>query len=94
MVKQIRLKEDECYKTLLAHILYQTIIDHTGAKRHLAKVGEDARYWAAKRKLYSCEQFFDEPPYDYGDIDLGYIKTLCDERARTGEKVAYDFTRA
>lgn len=87
--------EQECYRTLLAHILYQTMSDYTKAKAKLeGTAGQSVRPYEYRnslaRRLNECERFFAKPPYDYGDIDLMAVKSLCDEKAKTDTSFLFD----
>ena len=89
--------EQECYRTLLAHILYQTMSDYTKAKAKLeGTAGQSVRPYEHRRslarRLNECEQFFTRPPYDYGDINLLEVKSLCDEKAKTDTSFLFDRT--
>ena len=84
--------KSEC-ETLLAYILMQTITDYISAKKRLDKsksAKAPGRYWRARRDYESCDEFFTNPPYDYGDIDLTHVRKLCDEKATDGSRVFLD----
>lgn len=91
--KVVIYSEEDCYHALIGQILYQTILDYTLAAAKLFKPGRKIRPGkyteACKRSLRSCEEFFSNTPYDYGDIDLQYVQRLCLERAIGGSTRYY-----
>ena len=83
------LAEMEVYRGLLAGILRQAIMDYVGSKRLLIQNREVKARWNLDRRIKSCEKFFADPPYDYGDLDFALIKKLCDEKAEEGTMIHY-----
>lgn len=83
------LSERMGYDNLLAGILRQTIQDYVLAKRCLLKGKKATDRYNVMNRLKSCERFFENPPYDYGDIDFVLVKRLCDEKAVEGGRVFY-----
>ena len=83
------VKDSEGCDHLLAAILRQTIQDYVGVKRLIIQNRTIACRFGIESRLKSCEQFFQDPPYDYGDVDFVLIKRLCDERAMEGKRVQY-----
>ena len=81
------IKSREAYDNLLAGILRQTIQDYVLTKRRQLQGRVVSESYDANRRLKSCELFFEDNQYDYGDIDLKGVKRLCDEIVREGGKV-------
>ena len=71
--------ERECYRYLLAGILRQAITDYVISRRILnRKRTRSVGYHEGI--IRSCERFFKDPPYDYGDIDFKQLQRLCEEK--------------
>ena len=84
------LDEEELYRGLLAGILRQAIVDYVVSKRTLIRrQGGKITNLRHSGYIKSVEEFFSDPPYDYGDIDFAYLKRLCDEKAEEGTKIDY-----
>lgn len=83
------LAEKMGYHNLLAGILRQTIQDYVLAKRKLMNGQKTAQRYSMVNRIKSCESFFADPPYDYGDVDFVYLKRLCDEKVADGGRVFY-----
>ena len=83
------VKDIEGCGYLLAAILRQTIQDYVGVKRLMLQHRTVSHRFGWESRLKSCEKFFNDPPYDYGDVDFVLVKRLCDERAVEGKRVQY-----
>lgn len=81
------ISEEEAYRGLLAGVLWQAIQDYVGSKRLIVHNRREAARWNISNRIKSVEQFFADPPYDYGDIDFTHLKKLCDEKAREGTRL-------
>lgn len=83
------LAERQFYDNLLAGILRQVIQDYISCKRLKIQKRKVAQRFNIDNRIRSCERFFQDPPYDYGDIDFRLVQRLCDEKALAGGRVNY-----
>lgn len=79
--------EKECYGYLLAGILRQTIADYVISRRALQRSKQPKSVGFHEGRVRSCERFFKDPPYDYGDIDFVLLKKLCEEKAKESGRI-------
>ncbi len=82
------LAEKDGYSNLLAGILRQTIEDYILSKRMLLN-NKTPRHYNLYSRISSCERFFADPPYDYGDIDFRSLQRLCDEKVIEGGRLNF-----
>lgn len=72
--------EAENYGLLKTAILFQAISDYTAATKalyHCSSSKTWMRYWRKMRR--ECEEFFNAPIYDYGDVDTRKVMRLLDD---------------
>lgn len=81
-MSDIVMDEKERYGCLLAGILRQTIVDYVLSRRAVLHLTYPKAKWNHEERIKSCVEFFNDPPYDYGDIDFRYLQRLCEEKVR------------
>lgn len=69
---------DEAYEHLKAAILMQAISDYWWSSKALLKVVKPKVRRLKESLIYDCENFFSNPPYDFGDVDARRVKLMLD----------------
>jgi len=75
---------DEAYEQLKAAILMQAISDYWFSCKALHKPRQRRLRQTKEYLIYDCKKFFEDPPYDFGDVDTRRVKLMLDTAAREG----------
>lgn len=79
------LSEREAYEELLTAILHRAVVDYICSSTGVTRAKRLKRRREHERVLCSCRRFFEDPPYDYGDVDLRWVRGWCDDALASGK---------
>ena len=75
---------DEAYEQLKAAILMQAIADYWRWSKAMNRPRQRKLRHNKEYLVYDCLKFFEDPPYDFGDVDTRRVKLMLDTAAEEG----------